>query len=55
MASRKVEDYAYKHGLSFRQAKRRLGSRARTSAMTYQLPARGQPVAGTGKPKGASK
>lgn len=55
MNRRKVEDYAFRHGTSFRQAKKRLGRRAQTDAAKYALPVRGMPVAGTGKPKGQKK
>jgi hypothetical protein len=48
MASRKVEDYAYKYGLSNRQAKKRIG-RARGDSIHIEQIARGTPVAGTGK------
>lgn len=48
----KVEDYAVKHGLSFRKAKKKLkgGGEGR-----FTLPARGLPVAGTGKVHGPAK
>lgn len=49
MANRKVEEYAHKHGLSNRQAKKRLGKRRFSENVTYKLPERGGPVAGTGK------
>lgn len=55
MANRKVEDYAYRHELSNRQAKRRLGKGSRSLKMVINLPDRGAPVPGTGKPKGAQK
>lgn len=48
MASKRVEDYAFAHGLSFRQAKRRIGGRRKDDALVEQI-ARGQAVAGTGK------
>lgn len=47
MASKRVEDYAFAHGLSYRQAKRRMGGR-RKDTLIEQI-ARGQAVAGTGK------
>ena len=47
MASRKVEDYAYKYGLSNREAKKRLGRHS--SVGKYTLPVRGMAIAGTGK------
>lgn len=47
MASKRVEDYAYKHGLSNRQAKKRMGGH-RSESGIIQI-ARGQAVAGTGK------
>lgn len=53
MSTRRVEEYAHQHGLSNRQAKKRLGKR-RGDAVHINIP-RGVPVAGTGKPKGASK
>lgn len=53
MNRRKVEDYAFRHGTSFRQAKKRLGRRKVDAG--YALPVRGMPVAGTGKPKGQKK
>ena len=54
MASKRVEDYAYKFKLSNRQAKKRLGKgRNNDSGGAYsQAPERGKAVAGTGKPKG---
>ena len=47
MASRRVEEYAYKYGLSNRQAKKRMGGR-RSESGVYQI-ARGAAVTGTGK------
>lgn len=55
MANRKVEDYAYRHSTSNRQAKRRLGKGSCSLKMVTNLPERGAPIPGTGKPKGASK
>lgn len=48
MASKKVEDYAFKHGLSFGMAKRRLG-RSALRARVDAMPERRGPIAGTGK------
>jgi hypothetical protein len=54
MASRRVEEYAYKYKLSNGQAKRRMGGRKHESDV-YQI-ARGAPVKGTGKKgKGVKK
>jgi hypothetical protein len=53
MASKRVEDYAHAHGLSNRQAKRRMGGR-RKDTLIEQI-ARGQAVAGTGKGGKAKK
>ena len=47
MASRRIEDYAFKYGLSFRQAKRRIGGGKRKSDI--EVIARGNAIAGTGK------
>ena len=56
MANRRVEDYAYRYHLSNRKAKKALGKSARgEGAFTLKLPERGAPIAGTGKPAGASK
>lgn len=52
MAEKRVEDFAYKHGLSHSAAKRRMKRHKKPHA---NLPQRGTPVAGTGKPKGAKK
>lgn len=52
MAEKRVEDYAHKHGMSNSAAKRHLKFGKKK---TSNLPARGAPIAGTGKPKGASK
>jgi hypothetical protein len=54
MNRRKVEDYAFKNGVSFNEAKRRLGKKAQTE-ISYQLPTRGVAVPGTGKPRGPDK
>lgn len=54
MADRRVEDFAHKHGVSNGEAKRMLGRRRRGLG-AVSLPARGLPVAGTGKPTGGSK
>lgn len=52
MAEKRVEDYAFKNGLSHNAAKKRMRShRSIKSAM----PIRGIAIAGTGKPKGAQK
>jgi hypothetical protein len=53
MSIKKVDEYAAQHGLSNRQAKKRLG-KARGETIRINI-VRGSPVAGTGKPKGASK
>jgi hypothetical protein len=53
MAERRVEEYAHKHGLSNRQAKKRM--RSRRKKKEEWRPSYGTPVAGTGKPKGGSK
>lgn len=54
MASRRVEEYAYKYGLSNRQAKKRMGGRKSDSGII--VIARGAPVKGTGKKgKGVKK
>jgi len=57
MPDRKVEDFAFQHKISFREAKRRMGRKRRGlgAVEAQQLPERGQPVAGTGKPGGGSK
>lgn len=52
MASVKVENYAHRYGLSNRKAKKRLGKGARTGELKFNLPVRGAPIAGTGRPKG---
>lgn len=54
MAERRIEDYAYRHNISNSEAKRRLKF-GRAKTRSSNLPIRGMPVAGTGKPKGASK
>ena len=54
MANPRVEQYAHQHGLSNKQAKKRLGEGAR-SGSGPSLPIRRGPVAGTGKPRGAEK
>lgn len=48
MPNRRVEDYAYKHGLSFNEAKRRMGGRRKEDTLVEAI-ARGGPVTGTGK------
>ena len=54
MSTRRVDEYAAQHGISNKEAKRRLGRRRLRSETTpLNLPERGKPVAGTGKPKGA--
>lgn len=53
MASRRVEEYAYKYGLSNGQAKRRMGGRKHESDI-FQI-TRGAPVKGTGKKGKGSK
>ena len=54
MASRRIEDYAYKYKLSNSQAKRRIGGR-KSESDVYQI-VRGGPVKGTGKKgKGVKK
>lgn len=52
MAERRVEEYAFKHGLSHGAAKRRMKSH---KSIKSAMPIRGIAVAGTGKPKGAQK
>lgn len=52
MAEKRVEDYAFKHAISHNEAKRRMRSHR---SVKSSMPARGIPVAGTGKPKGAQK
>lgn len=52
MAEKRIEDYAYKHGLSNSSAKRRMKAHKKANS---SLPQRGTPIAGTGKPKGAQK
>lgn len=52
MAEKRIEDYAFKHGLSNSMAKRRVKSHRSHNA---SLPQRRGPIAGTGKPKGAKK
>jgi hypothetical protein len=47
VASKRVEDYAFKYGLSNRAAKKRMGGRKSESGI-MQI-ARGAPVKGTGK------
>ena len=47
MASKRVEDYAFKYGLSNRAAKKRMGGH-RSESGIMQI-ARGAPVKGTGK------
>jgi hypothetical protein len=53
MASKRVEDYAAKYGLSNSQAKRRIGSGEGKTVIVNVV--RGGPVAGTGKKGKASK
>lgn len=53
MASKKVEDYAHRYGISNKEAKRRLGKSARTSDAIKINIQRGSPIPGTGKPPGA--
>lgn len=53
MSTKRVEEYAHRNGLSNRQAKKRLG-KARGEGIRINI-VRGAPIAGTGKPKGASK
>jgi hypothetical protein len=54
MASRRVEEYAYKYGLSNGQAKRRMGGHRSESGIFVIV--RGGPVKGTGKKgKGVKK
>lgn len=50
-----VEIYALTRGVSNKQAKRLLKRKKKPSADSINNPARGQPVAGTGKPKGEAK
>lgn len=54
MSTKRVEEYAYHHSLSNNAAKKRLGKR-RGDAVIHVNITRGAPIAGTGKPKGASK
>jgi hypothetical protein len=54
VSTKRVEDYAYQNGLSNKQAKKRLGKR-RGDAIVHVSVQRGAPVAGTGRPKGATK
>lgn len=55
MASKRVEDYAFKHNLSFRQAKRRLGRGAQHDGLVIEHIVRGGPITGTGKKGKAAK
>jgi hypothetical protein len=56
MANKRVENYAYRHGTSNNEAKRRLGKGARHDTMfRVDKVIRGAPIAGTGKPKGVAK
>lgn len=54
MPNRKVEDYAFKHGLSFNEAKRRMGGSRKPDVLVENI-ARGAAVQGTGKKKGGGK
>lgn len=54
MANKRIEDYAYRYGVSNNEAKRRVGGR-RVDSVTANLPPRGTPIAGTGKPKKGKK
>lgn len=53
MSTKRVDEYAHEHGLSNKQAKKRLG-KGRSDTHRVHI-VRGAPVAGTGKPKGATK
>ncbi len=57
MTDRRTEDYAFANNISNGEAKRRLrsGATAREARPGDLSRAGGGPVAGTGKPKGASK
>jgi hypothetical protein len=54
MTTKRVEEYAYRNQCSNNAAKKRLGKR-RGDAIVHVNITRGAPIAGTGKPKGASK
>lgn len=51
MVDNRVLDYAVAHGLSNKQAKKHVRAN-RESRVGSMAPARGGPIAGTGKPKG---
>jgi hypothetical protein len=54
MSTKRVDEYAHQHGISNKEAKRRLGKSRGDSGVRINIQ-RGTPIAGTGKPKGASK
>lgn len=53
MTDLRTQEFAIKHGLSNKQAKKRIKSSSEN--VRYQIPTRGAAIKGTGRPKGASK